>query len=250
LTFVFNARRIRWALNSVGISLRALREGALFGGVYLVYIAARWLFTGEAGTAQANAEWIIALERSLHLAIEEPVQRALDWQVASWALSNAYLAAQLVVLPGALVWLYRRSPVLYRELRNTVIAAWLLAVPVFALFPVAPPRLADIGMVDTVSREAGVALTGRSTLFYNPLAAVPSLHVGFAFALGIAAAAALRARWAKALALSWGPLVSIAVVATANHYVFDIAAGLAVTAVAYAAGRLALVRSGPVPVGA
>ena len=66
---------------------------------------------------------------------------------------------------------------------------------------------------------------------------MPSLHVGFAFAVGIAAAAALRAPGAKALALLWGPLVSLAVVVTGNHYLFDIAAGLVVTAIGYAITR-------------
>ena len=155
-----------------------------------------------------------------------------------WILSNVYLAAQLVVLPLALVWLYRRSRPIYHSLRNTVIATWLIAVPIFALFPVAPPRLAGIGIADTVSSQAGVGLTGRSTLFYNPFAAVPSLHVGFAFAISVAAAAALRAPWARALALLWGPLVTLSVVATGNHYLFDVVAGLLVTAVGFAAGRL------------
>jgi membrane-associated phospholipid phosphatase len=139
----------------------------------------------------------------------------------------------------------------YRSLRNTLLATWLIAVPIFALFPVAPPRLADIGFVDTVSEQAGVALTGRSTIFYNQFAAVPSLHVGFAVAVGIAFAVALRWRWAKVLALLWGPLVSLSVVATGNHYFFDIAAGLVVTAVGFAAGRLPLrfsrAESTPIP---
>jgi hypothetical protein len=65
---------------------------------------------------------------------------------------------------------------------------------VFALFPVAPPRLAGIGIADTVNSQAAVALTGHSTVFYNPYAAVPSLHVGFAFAIGIAAAGRLTNR--------------------------------------------------------
>ena len=101
-------------------------------------------------------------------------------------------------------------------------------MPVYALFPVAPPRLAGIGMADTVSHHAAVALTGHSTVFYNRFAAVPSLHVGFAFAIGIAAAAALRAPTARALALLWGPLVTVAVVATGNHYIFDVVTGLCV----------------------
>jgi membrane-associated phospholipid phosphatase len=169
----------------------------------------------------------------LHLAIEGQVQRALDSGVMSFLLSNLYLAAQLVVLPAALIWLYRRSPHTYRKLRDTVAAAWLISTPVFALYPVAPPRLAGIGIRDTVSYQAGVALTGHSTIFYNPYAAVPSLHVGLAFAIGLAVAAAVTSPWSKALALCWGPLVLLAVVVTGNHYAFDAATGLLVTIVAY-----------------
>jgi hypothetical protein len=78
----------------------------------------------------------------------------------------------------------------------------------FAVFPVAPPQLAGIGLAGTVSHQAAVALTGRS--------------------IGIAAYAAGRAR-ARALALLLGPLVSLSVVATGDHHVFDVATGLLVT---------------------
>jgi PAP2 superfamily len=213
-------------------------ELALFVAAYALYTAARWIFAGHLAEAREHADWIVSLERSAHVAIEGSIQRALDSDAPSWLLSNVYLAAQLVVLPAALIWLYRRSRPVYRRLRTTVIATWLIAVPVFALFPVAPPRLAGIGIADTVSSQAAVALTGHSTVFYNPYAAVPSLHVGFAFAIGIAAAAVLRAAWARTLALLWGPVVTLSVLATGNHYVFDVAAGLLVTAAGFAAGRL------------
>ena len=114
---------------------------------------------------------------------------------------------------------------------------WLVAVPIFALFPVAPPRLAGIGLMDTVSRQGAVGLTGHSAIFYNPYAAVPSLHVGLAFAIGTAVQATLQTRWARGLALMWGPLVTLSVVATGNHYLFDVATGLLVTGLAYAAVR-------------
>jgi hypothetical protein len=211
---------------------------APFAAVYLLYNASRWIFAGHLQVAREHAHEIINLERSLHIAIERTVQHALDTGAAGWLLSNVYLAAQLVVLPAALIWLYRRSRPTYRHLRNTVIATWLIAVPIFALFPVAPPRLAETGIVDSVSHHATIALTGPSTIFYNPYAAVPSLHVGLAFANGIAAAAALRARWARVLVLSWGPLVTLSVIATGNHYLFDVAAGLLVTGVGFSAGRL------------
>jgi membrane-associated phospholipid phosphatase len=217
-------------------------ELAVFGVAYLVYTMARWIFVGDLGEAREHARWIFELERDAGIAIEASVQRALDSGVANWLLSHLYLAAQLVVVPGALVWLYRRSPRVYDSLRNTVVATWLIAVPVFALFPVAPPRLAEIGLVDTVSQHAGVELTGRSTIFYNPLAAVPSLHVGFAFAVGAALASAVRSNWAAVIALLWGPVVSLSVVATGNHYVFDLAAGLVVTGAGYALGGAATSR--------
>ena len=166
-----------------------------------------------------------------------------------WLLSNVYLAAQLGVVPASLIYLYRRAPAIYRRLRDTVLATWVLSVPIYALFPVAPPRLAGIGMADSVSEQAAVELTGRSTMLYNELAAVPSLHCGFAVAVGLALAAAARRPWSRTLALLWGPTVCLTVVATGNHYVFDIAAGLLVSALGYGVGRLpewlADRRSGP-----
>jgi hypothetical protein len=214
------------------------RELALFGAVYLFYVAARWIFVGHLAAARRHAHWVIHLERQLHVAVEANVQHAIGSGASGVLLSNIYLAAQLVALPGALIWLYRRNRSAYRSLRHTVAGAWLISTPIFALYPVAPPRLAGIGIRDTVSHQAGVALTGHSTLFYNPYAAVPSLHVGLAFAIGIALAADARRRWSKALLLMWGPLVLLAVVATGNHYLFDAAAGLLVTGIAFAIGRV------------
>jgi hypothetical protein len=133
------------------------------------------------------------------------VLQGLDGSVSMSLLSNVYVAAQFVVLLGVLLWLYRRDRGVYRRLRDTVLATWMLSVPIYALFPCAPPRPAGIGMADTVS---GVAL----------------------FAAG-------RTRWTAGLALLWGPLVCLTVVATGNHYFFDIATGLLVSVAGYATGR-------------
>ena len=233
-------RRVRLAARLSALAQTAGRgrlELALFGALYALYDAARWVFAGRPVVAQTHARSVLHLERTLHVAIEGSVQRAFDWPVASWVLANVYLAAQLAVLPGVLVLLYHRSPAVYRQLRNTVVVAWLIAIPIFAIYPVAPPRLAGIGIRDTVSHQAAVALTGHSTMFYNPYAAVPSLHVGLAFAVGVAVAASSRRRWVGLLALAWGPLVTLAVVATGNHFVFDAVAGLFVTALAFGLGQ-------------
>ena len=206
----------------------------MFAGAYLVYNAARWVFAGDLGAARAHAHWIVALERSAGVWIEGPLQHACASGAPAWLASNVYLAAQFVVVPGALVWLYRRAPRVYLALRDTLLATWVLAVPVFALFPVAPPRLAHVGIADTVSSHAPVALTGRSTVIYNQLAAVPSLHVGFAVAVSAALAVTATRWWTMVLAWSWGPVVAFAVVVTGNHYLFDIGAGLVVTGAGFA----------------
>jgi hypothetical protein len=219
------------------LSVGARKQIGVFVLAYLVYSAARWLTIGDLGAAKANADWILDFEHQLGVASEASVQTALTGTWALWLLNHLYLAAQLVVLPGALIFLYRRSQPLYERLRNTILATWLISIPVYAAFPVAPPRLADIGLVDTITHQTGVALdSGLTTSFYNELAAVPSLHVGFAVAIGIALAAAVRHPAAKLLALLWGPTIGLAVVATGNHFVFDIAAGVVAAAIGYGVG--------------
>jgi hypothetical protein len=213
----------------------------LFLLAYLVYSAARWLMVGDLASAQDHAAWIVDLEQDLGVATEASVQEALTGTWILWLLNHAYIAAQLVVVPGALIFLYRRSRPVYHRLRNTILATWLISVPVYAAFPVAPPRLAEMGLVDTISEQTGFAMDSNlTTAFYNELAAVPSLHVGFAVAVGIALAAALRNPALKLLALLWGPTIGLAVMATGNHFVFDIAAGVVVAAAGYGLGTLAV----------
>jgi hypothetical protein len=219
------------------LSVGAKKQIGVFVLAYLAYSAARFLTIGDLGAAKANADWILDFEHHLGVASEASVQTALTGTWALWLLNHLYLAAQLIVLPGALIFLYHRSQPLYERLRNTILATWLISIPVYAAFPVAPPRLADIGLVDTITHQTGVALdSGLTTSFYNELAAVPSLHVGFAMAIGIALAAAVQNRVAKVLALLWGPTIALAVVATGNHFVFDIAAGVVAAAIGYGVG--------------
>ena len=219
---------------------RGRTQIGIFLLAYLVYSIGRWLTVGDLDMAKANAHWIVDLEQDLGVATERAVQDALTGTAVLWVLNHLYLAAQLIVVPGALFWLYRRSRAGYERLRNTILATWLLSIPVYGLFPVAPPRLADVGLVDTITTQTGFAMDSKlTTMFYNELAAVPSLHVGFAFAVGIAIAAVATNRAVRTLALLWGPAISLAVVATGNHYMFDIAAGMVASVAGYGLGIVA-----------
>jgi PAP2 superfamily len=226
---------------ALSLSPAARAQLGVFLLAYLLYSAARFVTIGDLGVAQGNADWIMDLQRNAGVAIEASVQGALTGTWVLWLLNHLYLAAQLVVLPGSLIFLYRRSRPMYERLRNTILATWVLSIPIYAAFPVAPPRLAaDSGLVDTITAQTGLALdSSLTTSFYNELAAVPSLHVGFAVAVGIAVAAAVRNPAVKVLAWLWGPVIGLAVVATGNHYVFDIAAGVLAAGLGYLLGAVA-----------
>lgn len=233
------------ALRSFSLSPAARAQLGIFLLAYLLYSAARFVTIGDLGVAQANAGWIMDLQHDLGVNVEASVQQALTGTWALWTLNHLYLAAQLVVLPGSLIFLYRRRHPMYERLRNTILATWVLSIPIYAAFPVAPPRLADSGLVDTITAQTGLALdSSLTTSFYNELAAVPSLHVGFAVAIGMAVAAAVRHPALKFASLLWGPVIALAVVATGNHYVFDIAAGVVAAGLGYLLGA-AVARMAP-----
>src|SRR3954467_8800079 len=220
-------------------SPRARAQIGLFLFAYLVYSAARFVTIGDLPSAREHAQWIVGLERSTGTGFEATVQNAFTGTWMMWVLNHLYLIAQLGVIPAVLIFLYKRNAAIYATLRNTILATWLISVPVYGLFPVAPPRLAGIGITDTITQSGTVAMdSSLTTSFYNQLAAVPSLHVGFAVAVGIAVASVLRNPVAKGVALLWGPTIGLAVVATGNHFVFDIAAGVVASAAGYLLGTL------------
>jgi hypothetical protein len=229
----------------VSRSRAGLRELGLALGVYLVYVSARWLAAGSYATALHHAREVWSLEHRLRLTVEPAVQHAFLHTSLLPLFNRLYLSAQNLVVPAALLLTYYVDRAVYLRLRRTLIGAWLIAIPIYAVFPTAPPRLAHLGIADTVSAGTAVHLTSKgTTLFFNPFAAVPSLHVGFAFAVGIALAAIARRPLLRLIALSWGPMILLTVVVTGNHFVLDTAAGLAVTGIAFLIAR----RSVSIPV--
>ena len=210
------------------------RELVLFVSAYLIYQAARVSIRGDATDALENARHVLDAQQRLGLGVEKAVQDALLGTPWLAMLDWVYLGAQTVVLIAGVVFVYRTSPRVYRMLRTTLLTTWVVALPVSAWFPTAPPRLANLGFVDAVSTDTPIRLAaGSTTMLFNPYSAVPSLHVGFAVALGIAVFAGAHTLPLRLAGLAWGPLVALAVLATGNHFVFDIAAGLILTALGF-----------------
>ena len=218
-------------------------EVGVFALALVVYQASRALVVGSPATAFENARALIHVEKGTGLFVETAIQaRVLPHVQLVEVLNLFYLTAHWVVTPLFFVWLYRRRRHAYASVRNAFLVANGLALVVFMTFPVAPPRLAGSpeGFVDTLSRVSDVDLHGGALSgWFNPYAAVPSMHFGYAALIGVVTAALVRPLWARALALSYPALVFVVIVGTANHYVIDAIAGGLAMALGGAALRLA-----------
>jgi hypothetical protein len=225
------ARLERWL--SVRHSLRS--EAAAVLALYGLYELARGLVARDARDADHHAHRIVALERWLHLFLEANVQhaaRALPGFTS--VLGTAYLTLHLAVTAGVLLWLHRRRPAAFAFVRTTLLLASALALVGFLVYPTAPPRLAGIGIADTVSNGHIDLNKGLISSLYNPYAAVPSMHIGYALIVGASLLVQARRPLVRALGALYPPFVLLVVVATGNHFFFDAAAGALVVAVAAA----------------
>ena len=123
-----------------------------------------------------------------------------------------------------------------------------LALVVYVLYPVAPPRLAIAGFQDTVSEHGPLNISSKLLQgLYNPVAAIPSLHFGYALLVGGAVAWLAHPRAMRIAGALYPVVMLFVIVATGNHYYFDAAAG-AVVALAAAFVADSLVRDVPHPV--
>jgi hypothetical protein len=207
------------------------REVALGLGVYGVYLLVRRVALRGDGRVRArrNAERIVALEERLGLDVEPAFQRAvLRFPRVVHGLNAGYGLFNVSLTVGWLILLYRRRDPAYHRVRRACLLAHLGAQPVFLLFPTEPPRALD-GFVDTLSEVSGFDLEHPFLVrFYNPVAAMPSLHVAFAVLTGAAIAERAGRAPEKAAAYAYPALVTAVVAATGNHSVLDAAAGAAI----------------------
>jgi PAP2 superfamily len=204
---------------------RELALGVLVYGLYLLVGRVVLAANGRV-RARRNAERVAALERRLGVQIEPAVQRALlRFPRLTYALNVGYGLFNVTLTVGWLVLLYRRRDPGYHALRRACAIAYLGAQPVFLLLPTAPPRVLD-GFVDTLADVSGIDLEHPFLLrFYNPVAAVPSLHVAFAVVTANAIADRSESRLGRGAARAYPWAVSLAVIGTGNHYVADVATG-------------------------
>jgi hypothetical protein len=231
-----------------GVGRRTRQEGRFSGrrevaiglGVYALYLLASRRKRGEAGRLQAvvNAERVVALERRLGIHVEPRLQELLvPHRRVLGVLNVAYVVSNAALTVGWLIRLYAGRHPEFHRLRRAAVLATLGCQPVFILFPCAPPRSLE-GFVDTIADVSGIDLdSGVVAQLYDPLAAMPSIHVAYAIVTAAGVAQAAESPVLRALAPAYPPLVAAVVFVTANHYVLDAVAGAAIAGVALRLAR-------------
>lgn len=203
--------------------------------LYALYEVFRGVGDASLAVARDHASDIVALERMFKVFVEGAVQ---DWAAGVPGLPTflgvAYVTLHLGATGVALFWLHRSHPQRFPLLRNALVVSTALSLVIYVLYPAAPPRLSGHGFVDTVSAHTHVNLSSDLLgSLYNPFAAVPSMHFGYALLVGIVVATTARSRWARAVGALYPPFMLFDIVATGNHFVFDAAAGAVVTGVGW-----------------
>ncbi len=224
----------------------ALRQLALFAGAYYLYRIVRGFVDGEVSLAFANARELVDLERGMGLFFEPGLQEwarsSVPWIVdaANWMYVNSHFTVTVTFL----IWLYLARNEAYYFVRNMFVVAMGLALVGYLIYPTAPPRfMPEWGFTDTVTSAVGQEASNSAHVFYNPFAAVPSMHVAFALMIAIPAAMLVKTRALKVLWLSYPGIVTFVVMVTANHFWMDAALGALVAAISWYTARAGFARA-------
>jgi len=230
---------------------RGVREIVLLCTLWGIYSLSRLLASTDLGPAARRAASILDLERITGLDVELGMNRftaAHDWLSA--AASYYYAAAHYLVTGVVLALLWTGGRQAYRQARQALVLATVLALTAYLTVPTAPPRFlpgyADV-LADTADLgwwNAGQSLPGTLGRLTNDLAAMPSMHAGWA--LWVALAVQLftehrsnehrsnEHRLARGAAWAHAGLTALVVIGTGNHWTLDVLTGWLVTIAAWA----------------
>lgn len=204
----------------------------LIVGAALCYFAVRGLTQSSLALAQDNARAVLRLERRLGISWEHAAQAlVIDHEVLVRTFNAVYMYGHWPVIALTLGVLFARAPDRFYLLRNAMFVSGAIGLVIFALVPVAPPRLGVLDLVDTITEGSREYRTLQPPGLINRYAAVPSLHFGWNLLVGIIVWRTTRRRPLRVAALVVPVAMAFAVVVTANHYVIDVVTGGAVALV-------------------
>ena len=225
-----------------GCWLLATRIGALVVMLQAYSWFRKTYFQRPEAVAYDHALDLMRVQRALRLDVELAMQGwVLDrpWLVEFF---NAYYRQFKPVLYLCAALALLLAPAAFARVGRAFVLATLIALPWYALYPLAPPRfMAPYGypFVDTLAVSSPAPPSSAGLAGANQFAAMPSMHIGWTAVGVLWLAAALPWRRVGAiLAALHLALMCVTVVVTGNHYVLDIVAGFAVAGAALGLARL------------
>ena len=199
------------------------REIAGLVALYGVYELVRGVGGEDVDAAMRHTADLVAVEQALGIYVERGFQEFVEAIPAAPALLGlAYVLFHFVGTTALLVWAHRRHPDRFPQIRTTFVAATGFALIGYVFYPAAPPRLADLGFSDTVTTATGLDLSSDLLgALYNPFAAVPSLHFGYALIVGAVLATTAAHRSVRVLGALYPAAMLLIIVGTGNHFIVD-----------------------------
>ena len=214
------------------------RQLAIWFGFVLAYQVARGFADRNPAKAFANGWRVITFEqRTTHHLFELSAQRIVDsshWLMMASAWT--YWNSEFTVIGLALLWVYVRRHDRFVWFRNTILLANVIGLVGYVFWPTAPPRMfGSFGFADALDSMSGLNHgSALVSLASNPYAAMPSLHAADALIVGVVLFSVCKHWWSKLLWALWPAWVWFCVMATANHFLLDVVAGIGVALLAFA----------------
>jgi hypothetical protein len=197
------------------------KETALILSLYAIWQLAGTLSVMQVNGARGRGQWIWDAQRFLHFPSELTFQKAALPHPLIVQFFNGYYAIMHVpALVIFLIWLFVRHRDRYAPVRNAIALLTGICL-VIQMIPVAPPRMFPaLGFVDTAKLYGQSVYGAVGSGLADQLSAMPSVHVGWAVAVGLFSVQISRSRW-RWLALLHPVLTVLAITVTANHWWLD-----------------------------
>lgn len=226
-------RRVIWGASQI----------VLFLALFQAYKMVRKTFITRAEqVAYDNALDILNIQGKLGLNFELSWQRWVLDQGSLIKVFNNIYAYYMYGFYACAIILLLMSPIRYRYLRRVFIISMLVALPWYAIYPLAPPRFMEPygwPFIDTLAVYGPNYFSESGLVTANRFAAMPSMHCGWTMVAGLMISAAMPWRWlGRTLFVFLSLLLAVTVIVTGNHYWLDIIGGWLVVAVSVAINRL------------
>jgi hypothetical protein len=231
----FRKTRAQW--------LDILMEIGIILAVYFVYGFLRGNIDAKASVAIGHAQDVITLEKNLGIFCEHHIQSFFLQTSFRIDIANTiYKVCYFPVLIIFAIWGYWRHRAKYKYMRTVFIISAALAFITFAVFPLAPPRFFDGSRIDIGAPNLGFIdtlvsywhkLEDVGDRFYNPFAAMPSLHQAWTIMVGVGIWWMTKSWYSRAIAVALPVAMFFGIIATGNHFVLDAVGGTVLIGVSF-----------------